>query len=80
MKENKDIKKARLIKIVVYMFKELPVHKTKVLEWFENFVRENRHRIVGVDLSKYADLSKVYPPPINYDNLSKSSIIKSKQS
>ncbi len=70
------------MKIVVYLFRELPIHKIKVVQWFEDFVRKNRDRLVGIDLSRYVDIYTINPCPIDYDKLSvasKSSMIKAKQ-
>jgi hypothetical protein len=58
--------------------RELPLNKPKVMSWFEEFVRRNRERLVGVDLGRYVDLGTISPAPIDYSKLSKSAIMKAK--
>jgi hypothetical protein len=78
MLKNKEIKKTRLLKIAVYLLRELPVNKPKVMNWFEDFIRRNRERLIGVDIGRYVDVHTINPVPIDYNKLTKNAVVKAK--
>jgi hypothetical protein len=48
------------------------------MSWFEDFIRRNRDRLIGIDISKYVDIHTINPVPIDYNKLNKSAIMKAK--
>lgn len=56
----------------------MPVNILKPIAWFEDFVRRNKDRLVGIDVSKYVDIHSIQPMHVDYNKWSKSTIIKAK--
>jgi hypothetical protein len=46
--------------------------------WFEDFLRRNKNRLIGIDINKYIDTYTINPVPIDYNKLNKNIIVKNK--
>jgi hypothetical protein len=48
------------------------------MTWFEDFIRKNKDRLIGIDITKYIDIHTMNPVPIDYNKLNRTAIAKAK--